>query len=117
MVECTLADLLERGRDHDCPDANCVAMSAIADLPTRFGHFQIAAFGDRQGAEHAALIQGEPWQRDDVPVRLHSECLTGDAIGSLRCDCRDQLEASLRFIGEQEHGPSCTCARKVAASA
>ena len=66
MVECTLADLLERGRDHDCPDANCVAMSAIADLPTRFGHFQIAAFGDRQGAEHAALIQGEPWQRDDV---------------------------------------------------
>jgi GTP cyclohydrolase II len=104
MAECTLADLLERGKVHDCPDPNCVRMSAIADLPTRFGHFQIAAFGDRSGAEHAALIKGEPWQLEDVPVRLHSECLTGDAIGSLRCDCRDQLEASLRFIGEQEHG-------------
>jgi GTP cyclohydrolase II len=104
MAECTLADLLERGKLHDCPDSNCVRMSAIADLPTRFGHFQIAAFGDRSGAEHAALIKGEPWQLEDVPVRLHSECLTGDAIGSLRCDCRDQLEASLRFIGEQEHG-------------
>jgi GTP cyclohydrolase II len=79
-------------------------MSAIADLPTRFGHFQIAAFGDRTGAEHAALIKGEPWRLDKVPVRLHSECLTGDAIGSLRCDCRDQLEASLRFVGGQEHG-------------
>jgi GTP cyclohydrolase II len=104
MAECTLADLLERGKNHDCPDPNCVRMSAIADLPTRFGRFQIAAFGDRTGAEHAALIKGEPWQLEDVPVRLHSECLTGDAIGSLRCDCRDQLEASLRFIGEQEHG-------------
>jgi GTP cyclohydrolase II len=99
-----LEALLERGREHDCPDPTCVAMSAIADLPTRFGTFQIVAFGDREGAEHAALVKGEPWGVEEVPVRLHSECLTGDAIGSLRCDCRDQLEASLRFIGEQDHG-------------
>jgi GTP cyclohydrolase II len=99
-----LEALLERNRDHDCPDPNCVAMSAVADLPTRFGHFRVAGFGERGGAEHAALIKGEPWDREEVPVRLHSECLTGDAIGSLRCDCRDQLEASLRFIGEQDHG-------------
>jgi GTP cyclohydrolase II len=79
-------------------------MSAVADLPTRFGTFHVAAFGERGGPEHAALLKGEPWDRDEIPVRLHSECLTGDAIGSLRCDCRDQLEASLRFIGEQEEG-------------
>jgi GTP cyclohydrolase II len=79
-------------------------LSGAADLPTRFGHFRVVAFGQPGGAEHAALIRGEPWGREDVPVRLHSECLTGDAIGSLRCDCRDQLEASLRFLGEQEAG-------------
>lgn len=39
-----------------------------------------------------------------MPVRVHSECLTGDAIGSLRCDCRDQLEAALRFLGTQDVG-------------
>jgi GTP cyclohydrolase II len=80
-------------------------MSAVADLPTRSGTFHVVAFGERGGGpEHAALLKGEPWDRDEIPVRLHSECLTGDAIGSLRCDCRDQLEASLRFIGEQEEG-------------
>jgi GTP cyclohydrolase II len=80
-------------------------MSAVADLPTRFGTFHVVAFGERDGGpEHAALLKGEPWDRDEIPVRLHSECLTGDAVGSLRCDCRDQLEASLRFIGEQEEG-------------
>ncbi|HJT63684.1 MAG TPA: GTP cyclohydrolase II [Candidatus Limnocylindria bacterium] len=109
MAITTLEQLLDESRDHDCPDPHCVAMSALADLPTRFGHFSIVAFAERGGAErdgpeHAALLKGQPWDREDVPVRLHSECLTGDAIGSLRCDCRDQLEASLRFIGEQEHG-------------
>lgn len=79
-------------------------MSAAASLPTRFGNFQVLAFGEKTGLEHAALVRGEPWDREDVPVRLHSECLTGDAIGSLRCDCRDQLEAALRFIGQQEAG-------------
>jgi GTP cyclohydrolase II len=104
MATSKLEVLLERGREHDCPDPNCVSMSAAADLPTRFGHFRVVAFGERNGAEHAALIRGEPWDHEKVPVRLHSECLTGDAIGSLRCDCRDQLEASLRFIGEQPDG-------------
>jgi GTP cyclohydrolase II len=104
MATTKLEALLERSRNHSCPDPNCVAMSGVADLPTRFGHFRVAAFGERSGAEHAALIKGEPWDENEVPVRLHSECLTGDAIGSLRCDCRDQLEASLRFIGQQEAG-------------
>jgi GTP cyclohydrolase II len=104
MAITTLEQLLDESRDHSCPDPRCVAMSALADLPTRFGNFSIVAFAERGGLEHAALLKGQPWDREDVPVRLHSECLTGDAIGSLRCDCRDQLEASLTFVGQQEHG-------------
>ena len=54
---------------------------------------------------------------EDVPVRVHSECLTGDAIGSLRCDCRDQLQAALRMIGKMDKVYCSTCARRAAASA
>src|SRR5579859_5533611 len=87
------------------PDANCLRIVAFAELPSRFGDFHIVAFSDtRDGKEHAAIVRGMPWGRDDVAVRLHSECLTGDAIGSLRCDCRDQLESSLRMIGQMDHG-------------
>jgi len=105
----TLEDLLEQNRDHQCPDLPpdrvCVRMEAVADLPTRFGDFRVMAFwNDRDGKEDAALVKGRPWDGEDIPVRIHSECLTGDAFGSLRCDCRDQLEASLRFIGNQESG-------------
>jgi GTP cyclohydrolase II len=51
-----------------------------------------------------AIVKGDPFDQEDVPVRLHSECLTGDALGSLRCDCRDQLAASLSAIGKEETG-------------
>jgi GTP cyclohydrolase II len=78
---------------------------AVADLPTRFGHFRIVAFwNNRDVKEHVAIIKGDVLGAENVPTRLHSECLTGDAIGSLRCDCRDQLEAALSKIGELEHG-------------
>ena len=105
----TLEELVEQNRGHSCrdlpPNRVCVRMEAVADLPTRFGDFRVVAFwNDRDGKEDAALVKGQPWDGEDVPVRLHSECLTGDAIGSLRCDCRDQLETSLRFIGKQESG-------------
>jgi GTP cyclohydrolase II len=104
----TLEEILEDNRDHDCegvgPDRICVGMTAVADLPTRFGDFRVVAFQERNGKEHAAIVRGTPWLDTDPPVRLHSECLTGDAIGSLRCDCRDQLEAALRFIGGRESG-------------
>ena len=78
---------------------------AFAELPSRFGDFHIVAFSDtRDGKEHAAIVRGMPWDHTDVPVRLHSECLTGDAIGSLRCDCRDQLENALRLLGAMDCG-------------
>ena len=76
-----------------------------AKLPTRFGDFTIIAFAnDRDKKEHVALIRGDVRGSEDVPVRMHSECLTGDVLGSYRCDCRDQLEAGLRYMGRQERG-------------
>lgn len=86
-------------------DIVCVHIAAVAELPSRFGDFHIVAFSNNQdGKEHVAIIKGEVFDAEDVPVRLHSECLTGDVIGSLRCDCRDQLEASLKKIGGMERG-------------
>ena len=102
--------LRERDRDHCCdgvgPAKQCVRIAATADLPSRFGDFHVVAFentGDHK--EHAAFVHGDAAiDGEDVPVRMHSECLTGDAIGSLRCDCRDQLEASLRQLATMPHG-------------
>jgi|SRR5579859_343690 len=104
-----IQELLIENRDHDCEgvgDAHvCVRIASIADLPTRFGTFHIVAFwNNRDGKEHAALVRGDVTDSEDVVVRLHSECLTGDALGSLRCDCRDQLEAALHTIGQLERG-------------
>ncbi|MES1185708.1 MAG: GTP cyclohydrolase II [Myxococcales bacterium] len=78
---------------------------ATAELPTEFGHFRAHVFqNDRDAFEHVALVRGALEGAEDVPTRLHSECLTGDAFGSLRCDCRGQLERSLRLVGEAERG-------------
>ncbi len=101
--------LLEREGDHECEglgkDKVCVRIVAMAELPTRFGDFHIVAFeNNRDGKEHVAITKGDVIGASDVPVRLHSECLTGDVMGSLRCDCRDQLEAALKKIGQMERG-------------
>ena len=76
-------------------------VEADAQLPTKFGEFRIRAFVDENNRkEHALLYLKNP---DKIPiVRVHSECLTGDAFGSLRCDCGPQLETSMREI--QAHG-------------
>lgn len=99
--------LLKENEGHECPGEpeTCVRIVAIAELPTRFGDYQVVAFWSKtDNKEHAAFIHGNVLDKDDVPVRLHSECLTGDAIGSLRCDCRDQLIESLERIGKMESG-------------
>ena len=102
-------ELFDEGRTHECDGYGnhrvCVRIAAIADLPSRFGDFQVVAFyNNRDDKEHAAFVRGDVCYSEDVPLRLHSECLTGDAIGSLRCDCRDQLEASLKYVGQEEKG-------------
>jgi len=69
------------------------------------GDYHVVAFyNDEDDKEHAAFVHGDVGDADNVPVRVHSKCLTGDAIGSLRCDCRDQLEVALKTIGEMESG-------------
>ncbi|HRI10411.1 MAG TPA: GTP cyclohydrolase II [Nannocystaceae bacterium] len=105
----TLEDLVERDREHECDGFGaqriCVRVAAVADLPSRFGHFKIVAFwNNRDGKEHTAMVHGDVIGQRDVPVRMHSECLTGDVMGSLRCDCRDQLEAALVRIAAMERG-------------
>jgi GTP cyclohydrolase II len=82
-----------------------VRIAAVAELPSRYGTFHIVAFhNNRDQKEHIALVKGNTLNAQDMPVRLHSECLTGDALGSLRCDCRDQLEAALRMIDQLGRG-------------
>ena len=74
-----------------------IEISNAANLPSRFGTYKVQAF--KEGAKEHLVIYKEPLS-EVVNLRIHSECLTGDAIGSLKCDCRDQLEASLKYIEE-----------------
>ena len=75
---------------------------ADVDFPSKYGHFRIKAYESTlDGKCHLAVVKGEVAKRENVLVRVHSECLTGDALGSLRCDCGEQLAAALRHI-EQE---------------
>ena len=117
-----LEDLVVRDEDHDCegvgPAKVCVRVMAVADLPTRFGDFRVVAFwNNRDAKEHVAIVRGDILGAEDVPTRLHSECLTGDAIGSLRCDCRDQLETRSRPWVPSKRVSWYTYAKKAAASA
>lgn len=82
-----------------------VELTVATQLPTKFGPF--TAYGARgliDASEHIALVCGDVTGEDEVLVRVHSECLTGDVFGSLRCDCGPQLEASLRLIQEAGRG-------------
>ena len=82
-----------------------VHLVASADLPTRFGSFRIYGFYDeRDEKEHTAIVHCDVAGKSDVPVRVHSQCHTGDVWGSLRCDCRDQLEAAIEYIADAECG-------------
>lgn len=105
----TLEELVEHDKDHECEGSGsqrvCVRVEAVAELPSRFGRFRIVAFWNNQdGKEHVAVVHGDVLGAEDVPMRLHSECLTGDALGSLRCDCRDQLEVAMRQLGSMPRG-------------
>jgi GTP cyclohydrolase II len=104
-----LVDLVERDKQHDCEGFGvhhvCVRVEAVARLPTRFGRFEIVAFwNNRDGKEHLALVHGDVLGATDVVTRMHSECLTGDALGSFRCDCSDQLAVALERLSAEPAG-------------
>ena len=99
--------LINRDKKHKCGNKSkiCVKIVAAANLPSRFGDFTVVAFyNNKDDKENAAFISGNVYGKRKVPVRIHSECLTGDVAGSLRCDCRDQLEASFKLIGKRKFG-------------
>lgn len=75
------------------------------DMPTKYGHFKLIAFQEKNTSnEHLALIKGE-WKEDEpVMVRVHSSCFTGDILGSLRCDCGDQLHKAMQMVEANQTG-------------
>lgn len=93
----SIADLISYRLKHD----RLVYREVVTKLPSQFGQFDIYAYRHTlDNTEHVAIVKGNPDNFKDEPVmvRMHSECLTGDALGSLRCDCRMQLQAALKMI-------------------
>jgi len=85
------------------PAGSTVTRVDTAYLPTQYGNFKVTAYRDSQDKEHLLLTMGNRPSRAPL-VRLHSECLTGDVLGSTRCDCGDQLQAALQRIARQGEG-------------
>ncbi|ACL69757.1 bifunctional 3,4-dihydroxy-2-butanone-4-phosphate synthase/GTP cyclohydrolase II [Halothermothrix orenii] len=97
----TIEDLIKYRKSKE----KLVKKEAEAQLPTRFGDFKIKVYKSIIGnQEHIALVKGEVAGKKNVLVRVHSECLTGDTFGSLRCDCGQQLAAALKMIDKEGHG-------------
>ncbi len=97
----TIADFIEYRRKHE----KLVEELSNIPLPNKFGEFTLRLFEDRvHGDHHIALVKGDISENDDVLVRVHSQCLTGDIFGSLRCDCGQQLAGALERIEEEEAG-------------
>ncbi|MFP4598815.1 MAG: GTP cyclohydrolase II [Persicimonas sp.] len=86
-------------------DGLVVEKYAEASLPTRYGKFRIVAFvNNRDFKEHIAIVKGEVDGHEAVPTRVHSECLTGDVFGSLKCDCGEQLDHALEVLADSDLG-------------
>jgi 3,4-dihydroxy 2-butanone 4-phosphate synthase/GTP cyclohydrolase II len=82
-----------------------VFREAVAKFPSAYGEFTVYAYRNQlDGIDHIALVRGEVAGKKDVLIRVHSECLTGDVLASLRCDCGPQLEAAMAMIAKEEYG-------------
>jgi 3,4-dihydroxy 2-butanone 4-phosphate synthase/GTP cyclohydrolase II len=97
----TVADLIAYRRKHD----KLVERVVETRMPTAFGEFSVVGYRTlMDDKHHVALVKGEVSGRDDVLVRVHSECLTGDVFHSLRCDCGEQLEQALARLADEDRG-------------
>jgi len=97
----TIEDLIAYRRKNE----TLIEKVAEANMPTRYGDFKIAGYIDKvNGEHHVALVMGEIGEDDNVLVRVHSECLTGDAFGSLRCDCGQQYDDAMKKIAQEGKG-------------
>lgn len=91
----TVADLVKYRKNTE----SFIVRGAKAKLPSKYGDFEMIAYESKLDKQcHVAIVKGDVAGKENVLVRVHSECLTGDAFGSLRCDCGDQLAAALRHI-------------------
>lgn len=99
---CTIADLIDYRMQHE----SLIRRVAEADLPTLYGgDFKIIVYeNDVDDMQHIALVKGDITKEDDVLVRVHSECCTGDIFASARCDCGDQLHRAMEMIEEEGKG-------------
>lgn len=96
-----IVDLIAYRRKNE----NLVSRAASAKLPTRYGEFEMIGFENLITKEHhVALVKGDVYNGEPVLIRVHSECLTGDAFGSLRCDCGQQYDAAMKKIAEEGRG-------------
>ncbi len=101
LLMISIADLIAYRRKNESQ----IELVATAQLPTEFGVFDICGYqGVLDGLDHVAMRIGEIGDGHDVLVRVHSECLTGDALGSLRCDCGPQLKAAMRAVAQEGRG-------------
>ncbi|MFH2071437.1 MAG: bifunctional 3,4-dihydroxy-2-butanone-4-phosphate synthase/GTP cyclohydrolase II [Actinomycetota bacterium] len=106
LLMVSIADLIAYRRRSE----RVVRRLAEARIPTLVGEFRAIGFASKvDGTQHVALVRGEVAGKSDVLVRVHSECLTGDVFGSLRCDCGDQLRLALRLIAEAGEGVLLYC--------
>ena len=97
----TIKDLIEYRRKSE----KLVICDTIAKLPTKHGDFELRYYVSKiDNQEHIALVKGDVTTDEPVLVRVHSECLTGDALGSTRCDCGEQLDEAMRMIAEKGRG-------------
>jgi len=97
----TVADIIKFRRQND----KLIKMVASAKMPTKYGEFKVVAFENNINKEHhIALVKGDITTDEPVLVRVHSECLTGDAFHSLRCDCGEQLDRALEQISKEGRG-------------
>jgi GTP cyclohydrolase II len=86
-------------------DETLVDLYAEAPLPTKHGLFRTLVFREKgTDKEHVVVVKGDLKGAEGVPVRVHSECLTSEILGSLKCDCREQLENALDLVGKSERG-------------
>lgn len=93
--------LQEYRKKHD----DLVERVAVTNMPTKYGEFKAYAYVNKlNGEHHVALVKGDIDDGEDLLVRVHSECLTGDAFGSLRCDCGDQFASAMRAVNEEGRG-------------
>ncbi len=88
-----------------CSEEVCVMVASVADFPTEYGHFTIIGFvNNKDGKDHIIILKGEIGDGEDMLLRIHSACLTGDALGSMRCDCGPQLHHALEIIEKAGRG-------------